>query len=384
MGRIVAVLAVATALASIACVNVWSTFHDPVEWTPDALYYQVTLLELRGVSHEEALAETFAGPLAAELRVRDPEHVGNAEWVEFNEPFYERRIAVPLVGAAIEPAAGERSLLLVSLAGYIASVLAVFGLLLLRFRLAIAAGVALATVFLPALVHHSSFPLTDSWGLALETTAFAAAILTLDRGRRWLAPWVIVIALLSFTRDTAWIPILAIGWCAWRLRSRDALWLFGTGLAAALPALLAFRVPVRDLLAQLLSEGDLPTDTSWSFIAGAFPGAVVELARANGGFLRDGEWYTGLYLVGGVLLLLALAVRGHYRRSRTTRLMTVGVVAGLLYVLAAPLFSAFRLELVLVPMAAYGIALGASLALARLLGASEAVEQRMAAPSLRP
>ena len=38
--------------------------------------------------------------------------------------------------------------------------------------------------------------------------------------------------------------------------------------------------------------------------------------------------------------------------------MRAGAVAGVLYVLAAPVFSAFRLELVLVPMAAFGLALG--------------------------
>jgi len=87
--------------------------------------------------------------------------------------------------------------------------------------LVVAAAVALATIFLPALVHHSSYPLTDSWGLALEATAFAAALLTLDRGRRWLALWVLAILVLSFTRDSVWIPVLAVGFCAWRMRSRQ-------------------------------------------------------------------------------------------------------------------------------------------------------------------
>ena len=39
--------------------------------------------------------------------------------------------------------------------------------------------------------------------------------------------------------------------------------------------------------------------------------------------------------------------------------MKAGAVAGAAYVLAVPVFSAFRLELVLVPMAAVGLALGA-------------------------
>ena len=39
--------------------------------------------------------------------------------------------------------------------------------------------------------------------------------------------------------------------------------------------------------------------------------------------------------------------------------MMAGAIAGAAYVLVVPIFSAFRLELVLVPMAAFGLALGA-------------------------
>ena len=70
-----------------------------------------------------------------------------------------------------------------SLAGYVAAILALFGLLLLRFRLPIAAAVALATVFLPALTDHASYPLTDSWGLALETGRSPAACSCSSAGR---------------------------------------------------------------------------------------------------------------------------------------------------------------------------------------------------------
>jgi hypothetical protein len=372
--RTLAVLCTAGALAAIACVRIWPATGDPVTWTPDALYYQAQLLEIRGADHDEAIARTFEGPLSAELRARDPLHTGNPTWVAYNEPFYERRLAVPLAGAALYPTEQDRSLLDISLAGYVASILAVFGLLLLRFRLAIAALVALATAFLPPLVHHSSFPLTDSWGLALEATAFAAAILTLDRDRRWLALWIAAILLLSFTRDSTWIPVLAVGWCAWRLRSRNALWLFGTGVAAALPALLVFRVPLQNLLALLVSDGSIPSDTSWGFIARHYPGAVVDLVRANAGFLRDGEWYTAVYFLGaGVLLVLCLLrQRG---RDPVLTLMAAGAVVSVLYVVAAPAFSAFRLELAFVPIAAYALALAAESLVGRVAGREPAAEQ---------
>jgi hypothetical protein len=358
-------VSLAVILAALACLAVRPAFRDPVTWTPDALYYEARLLEIRGVDHDAAIARTFRGPISTELRARDPHHTGDAAWVKYNEPFYERRVAVPLVGAAVYPLAGDRSLLYLSLAGYVAAILALFGMLLLRFRVAIAAAVTTATIFLPPLTHHSSFPLTDSWGLALETVALAAALLALDRGLRWLPLWIGAVALLAFTRDSAWIPILAAGWCALRYRSRVPVALFATGLAAALPAIVLFATPVRDLLALLVNNSEPSANTSWSFIASHYPRALVDLVRADVGFLRRGEWYTALYLVGGVVALL-LSVWRRRLSGPSIQLMTAAAVLGLGYVLAAPSFSAFRLELVFVPMAAYGLAMASELAAARI------------------
>jgi hypothetical protein len=356
----------ATALAALACLAVLSEWRDPVEWTLDGLFYQERVLEIRGADHETAHSQTFEGRIAAELRREDPGHTGNAAWVEYNEPFYERRVAVPLAGAAVYPVAGERSLFYVSLAGYVAAVVALFGLLLLRFRILIAAVVTAATIFLPALTQHSSYAITDSWGLALQIIALGAAIVTLDRGFRWLPLWVAAIALLGFTRDSAWIPVLAAGFMAIRFRTRAPVALFGTGVVAALPALLLFTTPVQNLLAMLVNDFEPSADTSWGFIASNYPSAVVELIRANVGFLRRGEWYTALYLVGGVLTLLLLVWRRPHVRSAATSYMTAATFLALGYVLAAPAFSAFRLELAFVPMAAWGIALATELAVERV------------------
>ena len=371
--RIALTTTFAALLAALACLAVWPSFQDPVTWTPDGLYYQVQLLEFRGVEHDEAFTRTFEGPLSAELRARDPQHTGDASWAAYNEPFYERRIALPLAGAAVYDVAGDRSLLYISLAGYVAAILALFGLLLLRFRPALAGAVSLLAVFLPPLTHHSSYPLTDSWGLTLEIVAFAAAILAFDRSLRWLPLWIGAIALLGFTRDSAWIPILAVGWCAFRYRSRVPVTLFASGVLAALPAVLLFKTPVRELLALLLNDLQPSSDTSWGFIAGQYPQALLELVRANVGFLRRGEWYTAAFLVGGVLALLLVVWRRPATRSIQTALMTSGAVVALLYVLAAPVFSAFRLELVFLPMAAWGVALVGELAILRLAAPATAV-----------
>jgi hypothetical protein len=238
----------------------------------------------------------------------------------------------------------------------VATILALFGLLLLRFRLAVAAAVALATVFLPALVFHSHYPLTDSWGLALLTTAFAAAILTLERSPRWLALWIGALFVLSFTRDSALIAVLAAAWIAYRARTRVALALVGTGLAAALPAVLLYPVSYRELLALAVNDSQPDPDASWPSILADYPGAVVELVRSNGGFVRDGAWYTAAYLIVGFLLLFFLARGSH--GGPATSLMKAAAVVSVVFVLAGPVFSAFRLELVGVPMAAFGLALG--------------------------
>jgi hypothetical protein len=362
--RALLIAGIAIGLAAFACIAQWRTFAAPVKWAPDALYYQARVLELRGTPHDVAMKRTFEGPISAKVRREDPEHTGNQSWVRYNEPFYQRRVAVPLAAAAIYPLAGNRSLLYVSLAGDVAAVLAIFGLLLLRFRLVIATAVATATAFLPALVNNSSYPMTDSWGLTFEIVAFAAALLTLDRSRRWIPLWVAALALLAFTRDSAWVPIFAAGWCALRFRSRSSMTLFVSGLLAALPAVLLFRTPARDLLALLVNHSNVPTDRSWSFVVSHYPHAVVELIRANVGFLRRGEWYTTVYLVGGVVALLAL-VRQRRVGDLWPSLLRASVFLGLGYVLAAPVFSAFRLELVFVPMAAYGLALATELAASR-------------------
>jgi hypothetical protein len=359
MRKVAVQLLVAALLAATALLAVGGSLSGPVRWSPDGLFYQARVYQIRdGVSQDAALQRAFGGPLGAQLRAIDPERSGDPAWVKYNARFYERRIAVPLAAAALQPVAGDRSILDVSLAGYVAAVLAVFWLLLaLRIPLPAATAVALATIFLPALTKHSSFPLTDSWGLALETAAFATAVLALRRGARWLIPWVAAIALLSITRDSMWIPVLAAIALALIHRSRVTALLAGTGVVAALPAVFAVSVPMRELLAQMLNGLQPAPGLPWSEIAGRYPGAIVDLLQADGGFVRDGAWYSALYLLAGLALLFWFG-RGSARTPAVT-LLQAAVLSGVAYVLAVPVFSAFRLELVLVPMAAFGLGLAA-------------------------
>jgi hypothetical protein len=348
---------VVLALTGLALAAIGGSLSGSPRWSPDGLFYQARVLQLQGADRGEALDRTFFGAPGAELRGRDPERSGNREWVRYNAQFYDRRLTVPAAAAAIEPVAGERAVLDVSLAGYVATVLALLGLLLLRFRLPVAAAVTAATVFLPALTHHSSFPLTDSWGLALEIAAFAAAILVLRRGERWLFAWGAAILLLALTRDSMWVPVLAAAWVAFRERTRPAVALAATGVAAALPPVLAIRVPMRELLGQMTNALTPDPGASWTTIAGRYPGAIVDMIHADGGFVRQGAWYTALFLIAGLAALFALG--RDEPGSHALTLMRAGAVAGLAYVLAVPVFSGFRLELILVPMAAFGLGLGA-------------------------
>ena len=359
MDRLAVRLVVAAALAVTALLAVSSSLSGPPSWSPDGLFYQARVYEIRdGLSQPEALQRAFQGPLGEHLRAIDPERSGSQQWVAYNARFYERRIAVPYAAAAIEPLAGDRALLDVSLAGYVAAVLAIYWLLLVvGLRWPFAAGGALLTIFVPALTDHAALPLTDTWGLALEAAAFATAILALRRGPRWLIPWVAAIALLSITRDSMWIPVLAAAWLAVTQRSRIAVALAGTGFAAALPAVLAIQVPMRELLAQMLNDAQPAPDAPWSEVLRQFPGAIVDLLQADGGFVRDGAWYSAAFLLAGLALLFLLS-RGP-RSTQATTLLKAGVVAGAAFILAVPIFSAFRIELVLVPMAAAGLALAA-------------------------
>ena len=62
-------------------------------------------------------------------------------------------------------------------------------------------------------------------------------------------------------------------------------------------------------------------------------------------------------------------------RDSSTSLLTAGAFLGFAYVLAAPVFSAFRLELVFVPIAAYGLGLLTELVAARIAEGDTALDQ---------
>ena len=126
--RIVAVrLVVAAALAVIALAGRRRLAQRRRRrWSPDGLFYQARVYEIRdGMSQPEALREAFQGPLGAAPARDRPGALGQPGSGSPTTPASTSAgIAVPLAAAAIEPLAGDRAILDVSLAGYVAAVLA--------------------------------------------------------------------------------------------------------------------------------------------------------------------------------------------------------------------------------------------------------------------
>ncbi|MFL5955084.1 MAG: hypothetical protein ACJ76I_13360 [Gaiellaceae bacterium] len=349
-------LAVVVALAGIAFVALhWS---DGYQWKPDSLFYEAQLLRVQGTPKDEALRRVFGGPLAA-ARVREERAetpparrtVASPAWYRYSERFYDRRWLVPALGAAIEPALGVDALRAVSLAGYVLAGLLVYALLALRFRSWIAAVVSLGVLALGPLRYWSLLPLTDSFGVALETAALAAALLALRRPRPWLPVFALAMLALSFTRDATLVVVAGLAWVALRERSRRALATLATAVAASLPAPLLFGAPAREIVAYTLNQFRPPASASWSFIRSRYVDGEKGLLKDDLTYLVHHP-YVGLFAAGGIVALYAI------RNDDTpTRLMRGALVGAILLLLLSPNYTALRLELPLVPPAAWGLAL---------------------------
>ena len=73
----------------------------------DALFYQAHVYEIQGDSENAALRREFSSEDARRIE-RPDGRVGNPSWVTYSAQFYSRRWLVPLIAAAIYPAAGDR------------------------------------------------------------------------------------------------------------------------------------------------------------------------------------------------------------------------------------------------------------------------------------
>jgi hypothetical protein len=362
-------VAALAAIVATTCIlaAIWA---DETFWSPDALFYQQRVLEIRGASEAQAQDEVWGGPLAAGFRAGDArlplaeQALADPRWIPYSSQFTERRVLVPLIAAAIYPLAGSDSLTWVAFAGCFAIGPLLYWLLRQRLSPLASGGACVLCLLWPPL-RWAFMPLTESWGLALAILALVAAVRWMDGKPRWLAVWIGSLLALSFTRDLTVVPVVAALILAVLWRERRSATLALTGVVAALPAPLAFGASLRETLAYAFSGNRVPGDSSWSFVGSHYLGSLGETLRDDFDYLGQSQ---PRFLEGHAVLLLPLAVifaialvfllaarrGGRDPWLTVTRASLLGSVA---YVLLLPSFSYYRYELALMPGAAAGLAL---------------------------
>lgn len=354
----------AVLVAAAVFVGHWWT--RPPHWSPDGLFYESQRLEVAGASAEDARTRVFfADPRyrAARDDAFPPQSptrstLLNRRWVDYSAANYRRRWAVPAAAEAISPLFGERSLLIVSLVGYVVLAALLYLWLRLRFGALVSAAVTVVTLSLPPLREWSFIPLTDSWGLALMLAALYAAHRVLARpGKAWLVAFAATTAVLSFTRDDGIVVVVAMLAVALLYRLRRAWWLAAAAVASTLPAVLAFGVPASREAAYILNDYQ-PAPGGWGFVARHYPRGVADWLSHDRTYLLA---HVGVAVFFAAGLLLVLANAG--ATDDFARLAVGAAIGGILFLflIVNPPGTAFRLELVLLPAAAAGIGYGAAI-----------------------
>jgi hypothetical protein len=358
-------------LVAVVCAAIGLSFaawHGPVRWSadPDSLRYQANVLALRGDGNQLQLARLlFAGPKGATYRRADARrppsrrHYTDA-WLRYSSRFFRRRLFVPLMAAAAYPVLGDRSLLTVSLVGYVLLTAAVYALLRRRFGLWTSAAAASVIAAAPPVRAHSFLPMADSWSIVLETIALLVALLVLDGRTRWLPVWIATMTAASFTRDVTVVPLVALLLLTVQQRSRQAVALLVSGGLAIVPALALYgNSSVRNNLAFVFSDYNPPKDQSWSFVLHSYLPHIRMLLHKDFLYGRGLGWQQPLWYLGvaagvvGLPLLLRRAADG----DAFFALHAYAIVGAALFVALFADYSEFREELTFVPPAAVSLAL---------------------------
>jgi hypothetical protein len=344
-----------------------------IRWAPDSLFYLAQKREVQGVPRSAALREVFASPGAAELKRGERDlpprlrRIDNPAWQAYSSRFYRRRWTVPILAAALEPLVGKRSIEDPSLLGWALLAPLLFLLLRRRFAPALAAAVSVFCSVLPPLFFVGPVPTTDLLALSLLVGGLLVAWQVRSRGMRWIAAWVLVVLVLSFTRDANVVLIAAVGWLALRERSRRAVVLLASGILASLPAPLLFSAPVRDNLAYTFNAYRIPTDTSWGTILGEYPHHLATVVRYDLEYPLDSGVPVIAFVMGVVVVAGLVKLYARSDRDDPLLILARGAgVGGLVTLLLTVNYSNGRLELVLVPSIAAGVALVGEQVAARL------------------
>ena len=384
---------IAFGVALVAALMMFPYWGPPTAWETDGLFYEAQKFELEGEPSQAARREVFASHRADvikedELDIPVSERTAdNPEWVEYSSQFYRRRWVIPAAAAAVEPLFGSNSLETIALFGYVVSITLLYLLLRRRFSMLISLGVALACLLLPPVRLVAAEPGTDSWGLALLIAGLIAASFVLDGRRRWLIPWVGVILVGSFTRDMTIVLVLAVAFAALFLRTRPATELTVSGLLASVPAPLMGGAPFRENLAYVMNDYREPADSSWGYVLGHYPGQLFSVVRDDVTY----PFHFAFFLPVLVAMLaifagwIALIVVRRIKGDPYFQLLRGSLVGGIASILVSVNFTTWRLELVLLPAAAVGIALlaqGLEVPLyERIAAAGRAIEERQIARS---
>jgi hypothetical protein len=328
----------------------------PITWETDSLFYQATTEQILGTDGEVARERIFTGPLSDYARgleaqaPDEPKRVSDPAWVEYSAPFYARRVLLPAMAAALNPILGLHALETLSLLGFVLVPAMLFLLLRRRFSTVASFAVAAAVILWPPLRAWSVFPLTDSAGLVLMIASLICALFVVERGRRWLLPWVLCILALSFTRDITFLLIVSALAMFLVKRDRRSAALAGSGFLASLPApLLLGGVSEAKLLTFVYADHAVPTDTSWGAVISGYPGNLAHMAGRYLDYAVASP-HVVLIAICGIAAAFALAPR----RDPLTILLWATFPGYLLLLAIGPAFSVFRYELVLVPLMAFG------------------------------
>jgi hypothetical protein len=242
------VLVTAVALA----IGAYRFQHDRALWVPDSAIYLRMVLQDRGAAPEAARVEANAF-LRTTPAGHDPEAAGY--YTDAPPPFYASQFALyrgrplyPLAAALLYPRFGPDALKVVSVAGYVASVVFMM-LLLLRFVGPVLAAVgALALATSPWVLELAALPEPDDLALALWILALWGLHAYLERPALIrLAAVVAATLVLTFVRPAVFLPFGAAagvffgtprGSVTRAAAARAALAIFGAGAVFGLYTLL--------------------------------------------------------------------------------------------------------------------------------------------------
>ena len=116
-------------LVAIATVSASPALGGAVRWTPDSLFYEAQMYELRGESQAAALHRAFGGPAEAALAKTALRGRTSQAWITYSARFYRRRWVTSAIAAALYPLTGMRSLVYSAMLGYLAVGVLIYALL---------------------------------------------------------------------------------------------------------------------------------------------------------------------------------------------------------------------------------------------------------------